>query len=97
MRLQLDPDGELLNELKMKKNTGEITDEELKTLRKLINNAYKYKYFNSEKGHEAIRRLKLKKISETGKVANQSTLDRFNISPEEIKECLTTFLQKSNF
>ena len=97
MRLQLDPDGSLLNELKEKKKMNEITDEELKTLRKLTNNAYKYKYFNSEKGHEALRKLKLKKISETGKVANQSTLDRFNISPEEVKQCLTTFLQKSNF
>lgn len=91
MKILLDPDGEILSELKQRKKDKIITEEELKLFYSLRHNAYMHKYNNSDKGRAVLRKNKLLYMEQTGRKCSDATIKKFEITEEEIKNCLKSY------
>lgn len=96
MRINLDIDGEIKNELIARKKNKTATEEELKLLNSLRHNEYMRKYMASEKGQNAKRKKKIEYMKSTGRKCNDSTLAKYEITDEEVNECLKYFLDLNN-
>ena len=96
MRIDLDIDGEIKNELIARKKNKTATEEELRLLNSLRHNEYMRKYMASEKGQTAKRKKKIEYMKSTGRKCNDNTLKKYDISDEEVNDCLRYFLEQTN-
>ena len=96
MRISLDEDGEVKNELIARKKNKTASEEELKLLASLRHNEYMRKYMTTTKGLTVIKNKKIQYMKSTGRKCNDSTLTKYGITNEEVNECLKYFLEQNS-